>query len=167
MPAVFGRRQGIDHGSSLAPVTMRSQARQLYEIPLVPEAVEAGDYCADRGQGMTGMAGTITTTSPPGLLISGFGAAGRTRTCATYGLEVDPRPSIAWRPMPSPPVRPGAPSSKCVLVTPNSTRRNDQRNDRLLGPTVSATACVSGASSGKLRAKVAAATLVGGRYRGS
>jgi hypothetical protein len=48
-PACFGRRHGIGHGSSLAPVTRRSQARQLYEfLTSARRPVEAGDHWSHR-----------------------------------------------------------------------------------------------------------------------
>ena len=76
------------------------------------------------------MAGTITTTSPPGLLTCRFGALAGLEP-ATYGLEADPLPSTPSRRVPVLLLRSGTPSRWCGPVALNGTWKNDRRNDRL------------------------------------
>jgi hypothetical protein len=49
---------------------------------------------------------------------------------ATYGLEVDPRPSTPSRVVPSLLGRSGGSSSRCAPVGPSDARWNDRGNDR-------------------------------------
>jgi hypothetical protein len=116
-------------------------------------SADRGAGGAEGGVGALGMDALVSTSAPVGGVGALLGAtvapvgAGSALTSlswefgapaglepATYGLEVDPRPSMVWRRVSSFLVRSVQPSSWYGLAMPCGPWRNDQRNDRRSPP---------------------------------